>query len=176
LTLSTRIATVIARNEKLLYGKALSDADLVVINTVFSWYKPEHLERSIAQIRKQTNAPIMVLGNYIFFNEDVADMILRHDSTTMNPVYEKNLAWHSFAFDKELKALSAELDFTYISKRDLLCRGDSINDCPLIFEDKLFTYDRHHFSVAAAADGLCLKKPLSHIFIQLEKPNIPVKP
>jgi peptidoglycan/LPS O-acetylase OafA/YrhL len=166
----------IARNEKLLYSDQLSRADIVVINTVFSWYKPEHLERSIAQIRKHTSAPIVVLGNYLFFDQDVPDMVIRHGSTVMDVFYEKNLAWHSFAFDDELKDLSVKLDFIYISKRQLLCKGDSVFDCPLMIGDKLFTYDRHHFSMAAARKmGLSLKTMYNEHFVGIETQKIAKK-
>lgn len=158
----------IERNESLLYGDRLSGADLVVINTVFSWYKPEHLAHTIRQIRTKTSAPIVVFGNYLFFNEDVPDMIVRHGSTQMDDVYSRNLDWHSLAFDDELEALSARLDFTYISKKKLFCRGDDINDCPLIIDDKLFTYDRHHLSVSAARHmGRLLEKYHNLIFEQV---------
>lgn len=159
----------IERNEKLLYSDQMVKADIVVINTVFSWYKPEHLERSIIQIRKKTSAPIIVLGNYMFFKEDVPDMVIRHGVRKMNAYYEKNLVWHSFAFDDELEALATKLNFTYISKRELLCQGDSISECPLIFDNKLFTYDRHHFSMAAAKNmGFALKARCNEIFIGIE--------
>jgi len=64
----------INRNEALLYQDQLSQADLVVINTVFSWYKPVHLKHTIIQIRKKTNAPIIVMGNYMFFGSSLKSM------------------------------------------------------------------------------------------------------
>jgi len=158
----------IERNESLLYGDQLSKADLIIINTVFSWYKPEHLAHTIQQIRTKTSAPIVVFGNYLFFNEDVPDMIVRHGSTQMDHVYSRNLDWHSLAFDDELEALATKLDFIFISKKKLFCRGDDINDCPLIFDDKLFTYDRHHLSVSAARHmGRLLEKYHNLMFEQV---------
>lgn len=143
----------IALNDKLLYeGTQLSKADLVVINTVFGWYRPEHLTHSIEQIRKITNSPIVVLGNYLLFDEDVPNMVIRHGNKTMDEYYEKRLAYNAFAFDDELLAMSEQMGFTYISKRRLFCKGDSVLDCPLMFGNKLFTYDRHHLSLAAASE------------------------
>jgi len=157
----------IKRNERLLYQGQLSHADLIIINTVFSWYRPENLKRTIMCIRNQTNIPIIVLGNYMFFKEDVPEMVIRDGNMEMNAHYETNMDWHSFAFDDELKTLASTLQVIFISKRELLCRGDSVSDCPLMFGGKLFTYDRHHFSVPAAQYmGLMLKEKHNEYFLK----------
>lgn len=93
-------------------------------------------------------------------------MVIQHDSIMMDTYYELRLAKHSFAFDDELKVLSRQLRFTYLSKRDLFCRGESVSDCPLMCSGKLFTYDRHHLSLSAAREmGAKLKARHSHLFI-----------
>jgi len=140
----------IANNEKLLYGDQLVRADLVVINTVFLWYMPEHLTHAIVQIRKATNAPIVVLGNYMVFDDDLPDLVVKHGVTTMDEYYVDRLSENTFAYEEELESLSKILGFTYISKRKLFCGNDSVMSCPIIFDGKLFTYDRHHLSLAAA--------------------------
>ena len=141
----------IALNDSLLYGNSdLSKTDLIVINAVFSAYRPEHLSRAIAKIRTYTQVPIVVFGNYLFFSEDVPNLIVRHGSTVLDDFYKSRMTWNSLAFDDELTSLSNQLGFTYISKRKLFCTDGSITSCPLIFDGKLFTYDQHHLSLSAA--------------------------
>jgi hypothetical protein len=166
----------VASNEKLLYDTQLSKADLVLINTVFMWYRPEHLALSIGQIRKHTHAKIVVLGNYLFFDEDLPDMVVRHGALVMDAFYERNLAKHSLAFEDELTALSQKLDFIFVSKRQIFCKGVSIENCPLILRDKLFTYDRHHLSLAAAHElGAALKSRLDPIFSNITRYKSSIK-
>ncbi len=157
----------IPRNEALLYGDQLAKADLIVINTVFAWYRPAHLESTISKMRKFTQAPIVVLGNYLLFDQDLPDMISRQGAVAMNDYYEKHLARHRLDFEKELEAMASRLGFTYISKRELFCTGISVSNCPLVIGGKLFTYDRHHFSLDAAnALASALKAEYNLVFSQ----------
>lgn len=159
----------IARNEKLLYKNQLAEADLVVINTVFAWYKPEHLTHTIMQIRKATTAPIVVFGNYLIYGEDFPNLVVKHGTTKMDDYYAKKLSWNTFAFENELETLSKELNFSYISKKRLFCENDSVISCPLIFNGKLFTYDRHHLSLAAAIElGRRIETAHGSIFHQVD--------
>ncbi len=162
----------IARNEKLLYANQLAEADLIIINTVFAWYKPEHLAHAVMQIRKAAHAPIIVFGNYLIFNkeQDFPDLVVKHGVTNMDGYYEGKLSWNTFAYESELESLSKEIGFTYISKKKLFCENDSVMSCPIMFDGKLFTYDRHHLSLAAAKHlGDALNKSYGDIFRQLEQ-------
>ena len=160
----------IARNEKLLYGNELASADMVVINTVFGWYKPEHLARAVAQIKKKTSAPIVVMGNYLIFNEDFPNMVVTHGVTHMDEYYAQRLSPYSFAYENELMALAKTSGFVYISKKRLLGKGDSVIDCPIMVDGKLFTYDRHHLSVTAAKRlGIEINKSYGGLFQQIRK-------
>ncbi len=163
----------IARNEKLFYDNQLVKADLVIINTVFQWYKPEHLVHTVMQIRRTTNAPIVVLGNYLFLDDDLPDLVVKHGVTSMDGYYAARLSGNTFAYENELESLSKNLGFTYISKKKLFCENDSVLSCPIMFDGKLFTYDRHHLSLAAAKHlGYELKKSHGDIFRQLEKQSV----
>jgi hypothetical protein len=159
----------IVRNERLLYGGQLVQADLVVINTLFQWYKPEHLSRAIKQIRVKTSAPIIVFGNYMIFDDDLPDLVIEHGLTKMDSYYAKRLADNTFAYDKELGLLSEDMRFTYISKKLLFCEDDSVMSCPIILDGKLITYDTHHLSLAAANYlGRKLEMAYGDIFSQLD--------
>lgn len=153
------------RNEEWLYGNRLEKVDLIVINTVFSWYKPEHLAHTIEQLHKITKAPIVVFGNYLFFEEDFPDLVVSHGVTRMDEYYHQRLSKITFEDGSELESLSRRLGFTYISKRKLWCKNESVMSCPIIFDGKLFTYDRNHLSLAAARSlGGELEKSYGSIF------------
>lgn len=166
----------VSRNEKLFYGSQLAEADLVIINTVFQWYKPEHLIHAVAQIRNKTNAPIVVLGNYLIFDVDFPDLVVKHGSIKMDDYYAERLSGNTFAYERELESLSKSSEFTYISKRKLFCKDASVNSCPILFDGKLFTYDRHHLSLAAARHlGEELRKSNGKIFEELGSGQSPGK-
>lgn len=151
-----------AMNDKVLHGSHLSRASLIVINVLFGWYQPQHLARALDLIRAQTNADIMVFGNYLVFGDlspDLPELVLRHRNLKMDGYYEQRASELSFVFEDELQALSHHAHFIFASKRKLLCDGPAINDCPLVFDGRLFTYDRHHLSLAAAvALGRAVKR------------------
>jgi hypothetical protein len=92
-------------------------------------------------------------------------MIGRHCTAVLDDFYESRITWSGLAFDNELTALSAQLGFIYISKRQLFCTDDSVASCPLFFDGKLFSYDQHHLSLAAArALGKEIKERYSDLF------------
>ena len=140
----------IAENEKRLYTDTLGNARLIVINVLFGWYNPDHLERAIRRIHELTDAPVIVLGNYLVFSSDFPSLVLKHPDTRWDAAYAKALATDTFAFEDELQRRAIRADFRFLSKRDLLCHGAEPDSCPLEFSGKLFTYDKHHLSLAAA--------------------------
>ena len=158
-------AECLALNEKRLYGSQLKSADIIIVNLLFGWYRPEHLANAIAAIRKQTSAPIVVMGNYMVFDDDFPNMVIQHGQLLMDGYYQKRMSKLSFAYDDELAALARRMNFTFISKRQALCRNESIMSCPIAFDGKLYTYDKHHLSRAAAlALGQVLKQRYGYLF------------
>lgn len=166
---------------RFIYDQALTEVhfeltDLVIINTVFQWYKPEHLIHTVMQIRKTTKAPIVVFGNYLFFDDDLPDLVVKHGVTNMDGYYIERLSDSTFAYENVLESLSKKFGFTYISKKRLFCANDSVMSCPIMFNGKLFTYDRHHLSLAAANYlGYELKRLHENIFRQLEQRTLVVE-
>jgi hypothetical protein len=152
-------------NEQRLYRDQLRDANLIVINQVFNWYRPEHLENAIRQIRLKTTAPIVVFGNYLIFSRDFPSMVIWHHSLLLDKYYESRLAEHTFAYEDALRKLARRLQFTYISKRESFCGDQSLSSCRIVFDGKLFTYDESHLSVAAdAALGEVLRQRYRDVF------------
>ena len=143
----------IEANDARFGGDLFKRADLIVINVLFGWYKPEHLERAINAIRRRTSAPIWVFGNYMVLKQNLPDLILKHASDYPNIQLGKELIDDnaSFMYETELEELSAKLGFIFISKKRLLCSGVNGEFCPMRMPDgKLFTYDSHHLSLSAA--------------------------
>ena len=144
-----------AHNARLLEGgpgerSILARVDLVIINVLFNWYGLAELEHTVAAIHEQSHAPVLVFGNYLVFDEDVPDMVLRHRRTRMDPFYARKLADPAFKFERDLAALAPRAGFTFVSKQRLFCGGEIVTNCPLVFDNTLFTYDRHHLSLTAA--------------------------
>jgi peptidoglycan/LPS O-acetylase OafA/YrhL len=133
----------------------LSGYEFIVINVMFEWYKPENLLNYINELKKKTNAKIIVFGNYIILNNDLPDLSAKGKKITNK--YIKSLG----LYDNELKVKSKGL-YRFISKKNLFCTGDYIKDCVLFTKQNApMTYDSHHLSFEFAkiiSDSLIAKK------------------
>jgi len=155
----------IQRNENILYKHDLAKEDLIVINTLFGWYTTEMLTRAVEQIGKRSRAKIVVLGNYLVFDVDFPNLVFRHGELTLDQFYQGKLGKRTFAREKELKEISSKIGITYISKKDLFCEGGAIENCQIVFGDKLYTYDSHHLSTPASRRlGALLREQYDTIF------------
>lgn len=145
-------------NDARFSEELLKKADLIVINALFGWYKPEHLERAINAIKRKTSAPIWVFGNYMALKQSLPDLLLKHtrdfpdipiNNITINKEWIDNN--YTFMYETNLKDLGRKLGFVFISKKELLCPEAEVEHCPIRLPDgKLFTYDEHHLSLSAA--------------------------
>jgi peptidoglycan/LPS O-acetylase OafA/YrhL len=141
--------------DRLLKCESLSEYEYIVINVMFEWYKPEHLVDFIKEIKKKTDAEIIVFGNYIIFNSDLPELTSKGNKITDKNVKSMGL------YENELKDKSKGL-YRYISKKNLLCNGDDIKDCVVFTdEDAPMSYDSNHLSFELArtlADSLLAKE------------------
>src|SRR5690606_27790312 len=64
----------IALNTSLFDKELLQDYDTIVISVFFQWYRPEHLLNTVTRLQQLSDARILVLGNYISLNRDMADL------------------------------------------------------------------------------------------------------
>ncbi len=135
----------------------LSGYEYIVINVMFDWYKPDNLVNYIKELKKKTDAQIIVFGNYIILNDDLVNHPNLAKSLTNDNV--KNLA----LYENELKLKSKGL-YRYISKKDLLCKNSSnnIKDCVIFTaQNAPMTYDSNHLSfefTEIISDSLLAKK------------------
>lgn len=138
-----------------IHNLDLSGYEYIVINVMFEWYKPDNLLNYITELKKKTNAEVIVFGNYIILNSDLPDISANGKEITNK--YVKSLG----LYDDELKIKSKGL-YQFISKKDLLCNGDNIKDCVLYTnENAPMTYDSNHLSLEFAkliSDSIKAKK------------------
>ena len=117
----------------------------IIISVLFDWYDVTHLMHSIKKIKQNSDAIIIVLGNYIQLKTDFVDLANRSI-----PIDQYNQHIYSFALYEEKLRKLAPNNFIFISKKDILCSDDQINNCKFWFEEIPFSYDRHHLSFEAS--------------------------
>jgi len=123
-----------------------SDAySVIVISVLFDWYKPEHLARAVHQIKANSDAKIIVLGNYIHLKNKLTD----YSSRKIDLEEQGGLISDFGLYERELEALAVG-NFQFVSKKSLLCEGESVGTCILWFDDVPFTWDEHHLSYEAS--------------------------
>jgi len=134
-----------ALTKKIFSNNFFSNFDYIVINVMFEWYKPKNLVNVIKEIKKQSDAKIIVFGNYIVFKEDLPQLLTNKTPITMDKVKSIGL------YDKELQKNADDGDlYKFISKKDLLCTSDNIKDCIITVDNKPVTYDSDHLSFEIA--------------------------
>lgn len=136
----------IAFNQSLFTKGFLQPYDTIIISVFFQWYKAEHLAKAIDEIRRLSDAKIIVLGNYIALKRDMADLHNQQIDPRQHPEYVESFA----LYEGELQRLSKDR-FTFVSKKDLFCHGDSLSDCRIYFDETPFVYDQHHLSFEASS-------------------------
>lgn len=135
----------------------LTDYEYIVINVMFEWYKPDNLVNYINELKKKTDAKIIVFGNYIILNSDLVD-----HSATGKEITKKDIKSIAI-YESELELKSKGL-YRYISKKKLLCNknGNNIKDYTLFTKENApMTYDSNHLSFEFAeiiSDSLLAKR------------------
>ena len=133
----------IKTNELRFTKNFYSNIDSVIINNLFGWYKFEELENYIIYLKKIGIKKIVVIGNYIVLKKDIIKTFTVKDSFTNNYNFKSKFVVQQKLFqDNIIEKKSKQLDFLYISYRDL-CD----DTCILFSEDGFpFTLDQFHFT------------------------------
>lgn len=115
--------------------------DYIIINVYFSWYTRNHFEPYLKFLKKHGIDRVIVVGGYYYLLEELPELINRFGfSESIINSYLKE----TVVSDPELKQLTEEYDYLFLSKRDAFCPE---NRCQFLDENDLpFTYDRHHLS------------------------------
>lgn len=135
----------IALNTSLFDKELLQDYDTIVISVFFQWYRPEHLLNTVTRLQQLSDARILVLGNYISLNRDMADLHNQRIDPRTRPEFIESFA----RFEEELRQ-QAMGRYVFISKKSLFCDGDEIDTCRIYFDQAPFVYDQHHLSFEAS--------------------------
>ena len=132
-----------ALNRERFDPASLDAVDMVVISYLGDWYGPEDLEPYLQFLTDNTDAPVVLFGNYIHLNADMPELL-------MSPEGLAALEGHTrsrFLYEDENRALAERYGVIYVSKKEALCAGD---ECPLFAEGEPFTWDQHHLSLPFA--------------------------
>lgn len=146
-----------ALNDERLAPEFLQKFDTLVIALYWGRYTPEHLPETLDYLEQHTKARILVLGNYLALEEPMPDLFNQQIDPRLSPDVVKSFA----LFEESLAQLSQDR-YRFISKRDLLCKGDTLMTCQIDFDGVPFSYDEHHLSLSAAqyaAEQLASKAP-----------------
>ena len=134
----------IAFNQSLFDTKLLKHYDTIVISAFFQWYRAEHLYNTVKELRKNTDATIIVLGNFLNLKRNMSDL----HNEGIDPLHQQE--WiDSFAVDEAALKDGATDQYIFISKRDLFCESEQVNTCLLFFGSEPFAYDTNHLSLGA---------------------------
>ena len=118
---------------------SLDHVDMIVINYLGGWFRPGDLEAYLAFLTENTDAPIVLFGNYIQFNASMPEIL-------MSPEGAKGLEQNvqsRFAFEADYRLMAERYGIIYVSKKEALCDGEA---CPLFADGEPFTWDSHHLS------------------------------
>ena len=138
-------------NKETFSSEILGDYQFIVINVMFDWYKPEHLERALNEMRRYTQARFIVYGNYIILKKEFPEILAMQDNAILVDTLVKSYA----LYEDELKILAQKSGFTFISKRNSFCSGIRIDTCRLLDEGVPFTWDQHHLSYEFSKNDKC---------------------
>ena len=153
-------------NIKRIYDneELLERVDIIAFNFLAGqpWFDDvaRMLDETLAALRKQTKARIVIFGTAPFFNPDLPEIVRARKLTPDDAVPEKfvePLAWTS---DQRLQEIADKHGATFISKIELLCPNRA---CKPFTPDwsSLISYDAHHLSLSASdALGLALRPRL----------------
>ncbi len=118
--------------------------EYIVINVMFGWYKPEFLIHFIQELKKKTNAKIIVFGNYVVFNKDLVDIVAKEKNIPLQSIESIAL------YENELKN-NAPNNYKYVSKKEILSNKKKSNEIVYFTnENEPMTYDSNHLSFGFA--------------------------
>jgi peptidoglycan/LPS O-acetylase OafA/YrhL len=121
----------------------LEQVDMVVINYLAAWYGPDELEPYLQFLTENTDAPILLFGNYIHYNANMPELLMSPDGLAALEEHTQS----RFLYEDENRALAERYGIIYVSKKEALCTGE---ECPLFAAGQPFTWDRHHLSLPFA--------------------------
>jgi peptidoglycan/LPS O-acetylase OafA/YrhL len=147
----------------------LKSFDAIVVDSLFGWYMPKHLEHFLARAKEVVpRTPLIVFGNYISLETECWEIVARLGATACG---DAQFVASKFLFEDELAALAARYGATFISLKDLFCAREQ---CLVQISGVPFTWDKFHLSYEFEVEaGNRLRPVLSSIPRLKPKPGGP---
>ena len=99
---------------------------------------------NIQELKKKTNAKIIVFGNYVVFNKDLVDIVAKEKNIPLQSIESIAL------YENELKN-NAPNNYKYVSKKEILSNKKKSNEIVYFTnENEPMTYDSNHLSFGFA--------------------------
>lgn len=134
----------------------LRQFDVIAINVLFEWYRPDHLRRYLKVLREATGARLFLFGGFVSLKRDCSLVALSEGlAGCLDTANVKSYR----PFEGEMRALSDEFGATFISKSEIFCSGGALDQCRATIAGSPATPDKHHLSLAFAREmGQWIKK------------------
>ncbi len=146
----------IALNKQRSDPSYLKQFDVIAINVLYEWYRPEHLARYLSVLRDATRARIFLFGGFISLNRDCGLVAL---SGGLSRCFEAENIKSYRPFEDELENIAKRYDVTFISKSEIFCNRKQLSDCHTIISGVPATADKHHLTFEFAREmGLWIQK------------------
>jgi peptidoglycan/LPS O-acetylase OafA/YrhL len=146
----------IALNQQRSDPAYLKQFDVIAINVLYEWYRPEHLARYLSVLREATHSRIFLFGGFISLNRDCG--LVASDGGLSRCFAAENVKSYR-PFEDELEVLAKKYDVTFISKSEVFCDRKPLSDCRTIVSGIPATADKHHLTFEFAREmGLWIRK------------------
>ncbi|MEM9759461.1 MAG: acyltransferase family protein [Pseudomonadota bacterium] len=142
----------------------LAAFDVVVVNTLFDWFREADLVAYLEFLEADFAGPVIVFGSTPRFIRPFPELVQRdpysYDSVDV-------LAYDPRYTEATLRALGDKPRFSYLSKARVFCR---LRCNWMTSNGDLITYDRHHLSVAASRQvAEFYREEINAVLLQVER-------
>ncbi|MET1079702.1 MAG: acyltransferase family protein [Pseudomonas sp.] len=119
--------------------------DYIVINLLYDWYTPAHLQAYLEFLKAGGIQKVVVMGGYFVLKRDMYEVL--NESGYSRGAVENSIKVTA-EYEENLQAIVEGAGYLFVSKRKSFC---STGTCELYDREGVpYTYDRHHLSYAFA--------------------------
>ncbi len=134
----------INKNKLRFSPDSLTNIDLVVINLLYSWYKPKDLIPYLEFLREIEFDNVIIFGNYITLKEDLFNIINKDKlNSSQNEQNIISMIDSKFYLQDELEKIANDFNYAYLGIDKYACS----ENCKLFIDGYPFTWDKFHFSL-----------------------------
>lgn len=123
---------------------ALEGIDGLVINNQLGWFSADDLVFYFDFLKSHKMENVLLFGNYISLHKDFPDLHgVADEQLTYEDLKKAKEIESEFAFENELRRLSEEYKFEFVSFKDAACTSKA---CTIYVRNYPYTWDTFHFS------------------------------